>query len=68
MATITRDICKAKRYVGVSAAYLRWAKAQAHRSHRRAWRQHLAQMAGGYENERKELALDRPRFTGWDLA
>lgn len=68
MATVTRDICKAKRYVGVSAAYLRWAKAQAHRSCRRTWRQHLAQAANGYENEREAMELDRARFTGWDIS
>jgi hypothetical protein len=68
MATVTRDIRKAKRYVGVSPAYLRWAKAQAHRGHRRTWRQYLAQAANGRENERETMELDRARFTGWDIS
>jgi hypothetical protein len=68
MATVTRDICKAKQLVIVRPPNIRYLKRRAHRAHRRAWRQHLAQVADGYENEREELELERHRLTGYDLA
>ena len=69
MRTVTADLRTARDTVSVSPAFVRWAKAHAHRSHRRAWRTYLRQVTNGTPlDDARETDLDRPRLTAWDIS
>jgi hypothetical protein len=69
MQVVTADIYKAKELVAATPPNISFLKRQAHRNHRRAWRQYLNELTqGAPQDDAREIELEAPRLTAWDIA